>query len=290
MKPDDAIAQNVTASLGQSTWHGSLSLPRHCEQWSTCLIQFEFQTKELSGAQIAGLFISETRRPWYRFLSSPDSNNSFLANLNATGTLNAAKLSVHQVNATQISTKVVWKNRRLQLTDLHGIVLGGNHTGEWSADFSANSPQYSGHGSLQHAGLGQLAEAMHDGWVTGTASVSYQINASGTNAADFLSSLRGNMDVDAHETSLPHIVLTANDGPVFAKRFTGKILFRGNRLDIQEGKLETGGSIYQISGTALKGRGLNLRMLKDDIHGFTITGPLATPRVSAVGTPETQAN
>jgi hypothetical protein len=130
---------------------------------------------------------------------------------------------------------------------------------------------------------------MHDGWVTGTASASYQISASGANTADFLSSVRGSLDVEAHETSLPHIVLTSNAGPVFAKQFTGKILFRGNRLDIEEGKLETGGSIYQISGTALKGRGLNLRMLRDDVHGYSITGPLATPRVTAVGAAETQA-
>jgi len=198
-------------------------------------------------------------------------------------------LSIRQVNATQISAKLVWKDRRLQLTDLRGNVLGGNHTGEWSSDFSADSPQYSGHGSLQHAALGQLAQAMHDGWVTGTASASYQISASGANTADFLSSVRGSLDVEAHETSLPHIVLTSNGGPVFAKRFTGKILFRGNRLDIQEGKLETGGSIYQISGTALKGRGLNLRMLRDDVHGYIITGPLATPLVTAVGAAETQA-
>ncbi|HSS99212.1 MAG TPA: AsmA-like C-terminal region-containing protein, partial [Terriglobales bacterium] len=288
-RPDDAVAQNVTATLGQSTWHGSLNIPRHCEQLSACPIQFEFQTKELSGTQVAGLFISEARKPWYRFLSTPEASSSFLANLNASGTLSAAKLSIRQVNATQISAKVLWKNRRLQLTELRGNVLNGNHTGEWSADFSADSPQYTGYGSLQHAALGQLAQAMHDGWVTGTASASYQISASGANAADFLSSLRGSLDVEALETSLPHIVLATNASPIFAKRFTGKILFRGNRLDIQEGKLETGGSIYQISGTALKGRGLNLRMLRDDVHGYTITGPLATPRVITIGAPETQA-
>ena len=289
LRPDDVVTQNIIATLGESTWHGSLNMPRHCERLSTCPIQFEFQTKELSGAQIAGLFISEARRPWYRFLSSPEANNSFLANLNASGTLSAAKLSVRQVNATQISAKIIWKDRRLQLTDLRGNVLGGNHSGEWSADFSADSPQYTGSGSLQHAALGQLAQAMHDGWVTGTASASYQISASGANTTDFLSSVHGSLNIEAHETSLPHIVLTTNAGPVFAKRFTGKIVFRSNRLDIQEGKLETGGSIYQISGTALKGRGLNLRMLRDDIHGYSITGPLATPRVTAVGAPETQA-
>ena len=97
------------------------------------------------------------------------------------------------------------------------------------------------------------------------------------------------MNVEAYEATLPHLVLTANSGPMFATHFTGKISFRGNLLNIQEGKLETGGGIYQISGTAWKGRGLNLRMLKDDIHGFTVTGPLATPRVTAVGAPDTQA-
>jgi hypothetical protein len=288
LQSDSTIAQNVTATLGDSTWHGSLTMPRHCQQLNTCLIQFEFQTKELSGTQVAGLFISETTRPWYRFLSG-NAGNSFLANLNASGTLSAGKLSIRQVNATQISAKVSWKNRRLQLTDLRGSVLGGNHTGEWSADFSTDSPQYTGKGSLQHVALGQLAQAMHDGWVTGTASSSYQISASGANTTDFLSSLRGSLDVEAHETSLPHIVLATTAGPIFAQRFTGKILFRGSRLDIQEGKLETGSSIYQISGTALKGRALNLRMLRDDVHGYSITGPLATPRVIVIGAPETQA-
>jgi hypothetical protein len=30
-------------------------------------------------------------------------------------------------------------------------------------------------------------------------------------------------------------------------------------------------------------------MLRDDVHGYSITGPLATPRVTAVGAAETQA-
>ena len=136
LRPDDAIAQNVTAI----TWSIDAGMVRSAfrvivSNGTPVQIQFEFQTKELSGTQIAGLFISEARRPWYRFLSSPEANNSFLANLNATGTLSAAKLSIRQVNATQISAKVTWKDRRLQLTDLRGSMLGGNHSGEWSCRF-----------------------------------------------------------------------------------------------------------------------------------------------------------
>ncbi len=289
LRTDNTVAQDVTAALGPTLWHGSLTLPRHCAELSTCPIQFEFQTKELSGDQLAGLFVPGTRKPWYRFLSSPGASSSFLANLNASGTLRVGRLTIHQINATQVSLKAAWKDRQLQLTELRGALLGGNHTGAWTADFSADTPQYSGHGAVQHAVLGQLAQAMHDDWVTGTASAAYEINASGTSTAEFLSSVQGTLNIEARAATLAHMILAANAGPVYAKRFTGKILLRGNRIDIQEGKLETGGSIYQVSGSALKGQGLNLRVLRDDIHGYTITGPLAAPRIVVLGTPETRA-
>jgi uncharacterized protein involved in outer membrane biogenesis len=256
---------------------------------SACPIEFEFQTKELNGDQFAALFIPGKRRPWYRFLSSPEAGNSFLANLNATGTLRAARLTIHQVNASQVSSKVTWKNRHLELKELRGAVLGGTHSADWSADFSAGAPRYSGHGTVEHASLRQLAQLMRDDWVTGQASASYEITASGTNAADFLASVRGAFSIEARESTLPHVILTASTGPVVAKIFTGKILLRGGRIDVQEGKLETSSGIYQVSGNALKGQGLNLRLLKDEVHGFAITGPLATPHIVAVGTPETRA-
>jgi len=97
------------------------------------------------------------------------------------------------------------------------------------------------------------------------------------------------LNIEARESTLPHVILAGSASPLAAKSFVGKILFRGGRVDVQEGKLETLGSIYQVSGTALKGQGLNLRLLKDDMDGFAITGPLATPHIVAVGAPETRA-
>jgi hypothetical protein len=288
LRPDEATADNVTATLGPSTWHGSLTRPRHCVDPSACTVHFDFQTKELTAVQAAQLFVSEQAQPWYRFLSSPQTGNSFLANLNAEGTLKVNQMLIRQFTATQVSAKVTWKGRRLQLTDLRGDFLGGTHTGEWDADFSTDSPQYTGQGSLQHAALGQLAQTMHDEWVKGTASASYQVNASGGTADEFLASVHGTLQVEAHEASLPHMTLTASGSPFFARHFAGKIIFRNGRLEIREGKLETASGIYQVNGTALKGRGLNLQMLKDTTHGFNITGTLATPRVTIVRSPETQ--
>src|SRR5207245_5057030 len=77
---------------------------------------------------------------------------------------------------------------RLQLSDLRGEVLGGRHWGEWRADFTAKPPVYSGSGSLERVALGQLAEAMHDGWVTGTIKATYRATTSGLSAAELFSS------------------------------------------------------------------------------------------------------
>src|SRR5262249_49562327 len=143
--------------------------------------------------------------------------------------------------------------------------------------------------SIQHIALERLAEAMHDEWVTGTASGSYEISGSGTSQEQFSSSLQGSMQIDARNTTLLHISLTSDSDPLSAHHFAGKILFRGGRLDLREGKLETAGGIYQVSGTAQRGLGMNIQMLRDGVHGYSITGSLAAPRVAPTRPQETQA-
>ena len=286
----DTTVQNVTASLGESVWRGSLNMPRFCAGQSACRIHFDFQTKELTAEQLAKLFATDARsQPWYRFLSSAKLSGQFLANLNAEGKLSANRVALREVAANQVSANLEWKSRKLKLSHLRGNVLGGLHAGEWSADFSSNPPQYDGAGSIQHVALEQLAEAMHDAWVTGTASGSYEISSSGTSQEQFLSSLQGALQIDARNTTLPHILLTSDSDPLAAPHFAGKILFRGGRLELREGKLETTGGIYQVSGTAQRGIGINMQMVRDGVHGYSITGSLAAPRVAPTRAQETQA-
>jgi hypothetical protein len=290
LQPDNLIAQNITANLGSSSWHGSLSRPRHCASAEECTVRFDFQSKEVVAATLLKLFVPATQQqPWYRFLSSPQGGSAFLANLHAEGKLSAGKVTIQQVAATQVSARIVWNKRVLQLSELRGNLLGGTHLGEWSADFTGPAPQYAGTGGLKNVSLRQIAQAMRDDWASGTVSAGYEVNASGASADEFYSSVHGALDADAQDATLLHLVLPPGSGPLYARRFAGKLLFRSGRLDVREGKLETGAGIYQVSGTALKGRGLNLQMSKSATHGFNITGSLAAPRVTPAQASETRA-
>lgn len=60
-------------------------------------------------------------------------------------------------------------------------------------------------------------------------------------------------------------------------------------FEIQEGRLETPGASYQISGTASLNRILNVKLTHEGAAGFSITGTLTEPHVSPILNPETQA-
>jgi uncharacterized protein involved in outer membrane biogenesis len=287
---DEVNVQNLTASLGSSTWHGSLLLPRPCVP-GTCPVRFDLHADEISTQELSQLLNPHPRtRPWYQFLSpSPAQGPTYLASLRASGQLTANQVQIDKLVASKASAKVELEDGKLRISDLRGDVLGGKHVGEWKADFTAKPPEYSGSGTLERVSLGQLAEAMHDGWVTGTATARYSATTSGLTATDLLSSAKATLLVDARDGSLPHIVLAGTPGPLHIHHLVARLLLRNGTFEIQEGKLETPGSIYQLSGTASLGRSLDVRLARSGAHGFNISGTLTEPRVVQATTPETQA-
>jgi len=72
-------------------------------------------------------------------------------------------------------------------------------------------------------------------------------------------------------------------------RLVGRLHLRDGKFEIEEGKLQTPASIYQLSGTASLSRVLDIKLARDGTHGFNITGTLTQPRVIINTTPETQA-
>src|SRR5205085_7430173 len=89
-----------------------------------------------------------------------------------------------------------------------------SHTGNWSADFTAQPPEYHGSGALEHASMEQLAQAMHDGWITGTANAIYEVTSAGLNTSKLLSSAVGKLRVEVNDGVLPHIELANSNGPL----------------------------------------------------------------------------
>jgi AsmA protein len=281
--------QNMVASAGPTRWSGSLRRARGCVVPSDCLLKFELHTDQVSGEQLVGLFNpAPSRKPWYRWLTLSESAGTVpFAKFHATGSVSASRLVIHGVTATRVSSGVTIDNGKLRLIDLRGQVFGGEHFGEWQADFTKSPAAFTGAGSLDHVAPAQFEGTLRDDSRNSTATLLYRVSASGSNAADILASAAGTFDFDWRNGTLRRITL--NRGALQMRRFFGQVTLAKGIFEIHDAKLETPAGTYVVAGTSSMSRRINLTLTRDASHAFSISGPLAAPRVVPLTTSDTQA-
>ncbi len=309
LTPGAIEVHKLVAVAAGNTWRGSLTVPRQCNSPHTCPIRFDLRADEIITEALGVARAASGKQPWYRFLSSPAQSANgqpsygqpssapaptgqprpYLASVHAMGRLSAGRVLIHNLVASRVSADVELEHGHLHLTNLRGEILGGRHTGDWTADFTVSPPTYSGNGMLEKVALAQLAEIMNDGWITGTANVEYRGNTLGWSKPELLSGVTASLQVEARAGSLPHLTLAGEGGLLRVSRFVGRLRLHDGKFEIEQGKLQTPSSIYQLSGTASLNRVLDIKVAREGARSFNITGTLAQPRVVMNTTPETQA-
>ena len=304
--PDKVRVTKLTANAAHALWTGSLELPRGCGTPGACTVSFDLTTNQLNLSEVAQWVSPRVRpRPWYR-LSAHDqtgqtgqTGTTFFTTLHAEGSITANRLELrsaaaNQLSANHVSADVSLDAGKLKLSDLRGEFLGGKHRGDWQADFSAKPAVYTGSGTVTGIALRQLASAMHDVWIAGTASGNYDITASGTASSDFWNSAEGIVQFDVRDGVMPHLLLVNDGDPLKIDRLQGRAHLQEGKIEIKEATLDSPAGKFQVSGTALLTRELDLKFVsKPDAVGgaktYAVGGTLAEPRVTQVSTPETQA-
>jgi AsmA family/AsmA-like C-terminal region len=290
---DRAEVQKLTFLAAGNTWRGTFTIPRRCDTPRACPIHFDLRADEIITDQLGVTGAAPGKQPWYSFLSGPAQPASaqppFLASVHAIGKLTAGKVLIHNLVANRVTADVELDQGLLRVSNLRGDILGGQHSGDWTADFTVNPPAYSGTGTLEKVALGQLAEAMHDNWITGSGTGAYVASTQGWSKAELLANADASLQVETRDGFLPHLVLAGETSPLRLNRFAGRLLLRDGKFEIAQGKLQTPVSIYHLSGTASFSRILDIKVTRDGAHGFNITGTLTQPRVNIVPTSETQA-
>jgi AsmA protein len=282
--------QNLTAAIADTSWRGSVTLPRPCILPDSCLLRFDLHADEIATDRMNQLINPRVpKQPWYRFLSSAATGIPYLLTVQASGKLTANRLVIRKLVGNRVSANVELAKGKLRLSDLRGDVLGGKHVGEWEADFTAKPPEYNGTGTVEPVALDQLAESMSDDWITGSATATYKVSASGLDAAELLASATGILKINAQDGLLRHLALTEGTGPLQMRRLAARLFLHEGKFEIQEGKLETPTDVYQVSGTASLTRILDLKLTRQGAPGFNVTGTLLQPHVSVILTPETRA-
>jgi hypothetical protein len=289
LKADRIEVQDMRAEIAGSSVMGSISLPRHCTEVADCLTMFDLHADQIDLDKVNAVLNPQAgQQPWYHFLSGGSSSNSYLLTAFAKGTISTRVLTLRKFEADKVSTSAELKDGKLHLGNLRADFWGGKQVGDWTADFSAKTPHYAGTGSIQRASLTPLAEVMNDTWITGWANGTYHAAMSGATATELFSSATGNLQLDAHDGSLPHIVLGEKEGPLQMQHLSVRLALADRQLTFQDGEMETASGSYGLSGTATLDRVLNFKLTRDGAPAFSITGTLTEPRVSQASTAQAQ--
>ncbi len=294
--PEEVRVEKLSARAADALWTGSLALPRGCGVAGACLVRFNLNTEEVGLADIAEWVSSKpSKRSWYQRLTSVEpAAPSFLKEVRAAGKVKASRLRIHGMVANRVSATLDLERGKMKVSELQADVLGGKHRGDWQADFTAAMPTYSGSGTLTGVSLQQVADAMHDRWISGTARASYEITASVADLTTFWQSAEGGLQFDVRDGALAHISLASDEPPLRVARWQGHAQLHAGKIEIDKGKLVSPTGVYEVSGTASLGRVLDLKLTqgaeaKHAAAVYSITGTVAEPRVELAPVAETQA-
>lgn len=286
---DSVKVESLSATTAGSRWAGSVSMPRMCRTLPTCPIDFNLHSDEIVANTLGAAFAPQpTKKKWYGFLASDAQLGApLLARIQATGKIAANRVVIGSVVAAHASAALRVANGKLSLSDLRADVLGGKQRGEWQADFAAKSPVYSLEGVLQGISLSQLAEAMHDGWISGTGSGRYAIKMAGWERSELVPSARGSIDFTMQDGILPHIALAS--GPMKVRRFAGQLTIADGELKMEDATLQSPSAAFLVSGKASMARELDFKLVQEGSPVINITGTVTEPRVETGNHVETRA-
>lgn len=286
---DRVHVTGIVASAAGTNWEGSLSFPRPCHFLSGCPVHFDLEADRVAADRLQKwLGPANRKRPWYRFTAGTP-GPSLLTVLNASGSLAVKQVHIRGVEANRISCDVEIRDGFVHLTGLTADLLGGKHRGNWTGNLRVSPPEFTAAGTFERIDLGQLADAMHDGWIAGTAKGTYQFRASGRTAEDWLASGKGALQYEMRDGILPHILIPSGGGPLRVRRFTGHLAFEDGAFVVEDGRLASGSGVYQVTGSALPGQKLEMKLARSG-GSFLIEGTLPAPHIVPVNTPDTRAS
>ena len=287
--PQEARVQAISASVAGTQWTGALSLPRMCSSIQSCPISFDLHADEIVTDKLSELLnANPPKRPWYRFLSTPSQpGKPFLLRTHATGKVAADRVVIRNVVGTHFTARMDLEEGKLRLSDLRAEVMGGKHRGDWRASFTAKPVTYSGSGTLENVALGQVADAMHNDWIRGTANGQYTIELAGSTSAELAGSAQGSLQFDLRDGALPRIAVAG--APLRVRRFTGSLDFRGPQIEMRDATLDSPSASFTVNGTASMSKKLDFKLVQEGASTLTVTGTLADPQVAPARRSETRA-
>lgn len=258
---------------------GSLQLPRHCTTIETCPLTFRLHSDILDVADLNALLNPEMqKRPWYAFIETSAARNPVLARVSASGTLNIGQLRARDATFNNVNADASLAAGVLTMNNVTGTVFEGKLKGRMQADFGAAPARFDASGSLENASVAALAGPTRNRSTEGTLRTDFVISASGLSAAALSKSASGTFRFDWRGGTLAGS--EDRSTPMRVGDFHGTASLRNAQFTFTDSKMNAGGRIYQVSGSATLDRHLALTLLRSDAPAYQITGTLDKPQVT----------
>jgi hypothetical protein len=275
---NDFQLRGMQGQVGDVKFTGSATVPRHCEPDSPCGPGLDLQFDTLDVSQVNTLLNpSLKKQPWYKLFGSSQ-EESLLTKIYVVGRITANKFAMDKLTATRFFADFRLNRGDLLVSNVHAVVLGGTHEGQWRADFNAPSPVYTGSGVVRQLNAAMLASLGKAGIGTGNLSGRYELKMSGWNSTELSKSAEGTASFDWSNATIRAFALTSR-GPAKVNDFNGKLAFKDGVLAFNESKATTANGIYFVTGTAEPEK-LALEFKSDTAAGYKITGSLRAPEVA----------
>ena len=283
--------QNLSATFPGSGMHftGEVGFERGCKPAEGCVLHANLHADQILGGELNNLLNPRMQhRPWYRLLEGSRSSGA-LAHLAADGQITANRVVLAGMLAGKSAAEFAYGQKTLHLTNIRSELWDGKYSGSAIADFNSKIPSYSTEGRLEHASLAQFAGKTGGNWGTGSLFLTYRGQATGWSAPELAASLNSQGQFEIRDGMLAHVALAEDAKPLRVRRFMGEFRISKGEFNLVSGKLQSGASIYNVSGTAQLDKGLDFRMVRDPEHTFTVTGTLISPKVASVSSPQAEA-
>jgi hypothetical protein len=287
---DSVHVQNVNAVAGGTRWSGSVTIARSCSA-RPCPAEVDLQADAIFVDRLNSWLHPPPRKSsWYRVLSAGKPQSaSLLKWLKASGRISAKRVVFRGLDASNVSAQIAFDQGKIALENFRGEVWRGKHVGKWEVDLRTAPPRFAGSGNFEDVSMEDLAQAMHDGWITGKGDGIYHLVTTGASADEAVKTAAATLDFEVQNGVLPHIALASSGSPVRVRRFAGQLVLANGEFKMQQTKLETTDGVYHVSGTASLGQKLDVKLVRGASQGFNITGTLSSPRVAPVSSMKTQA-
>jgi hypothetical protein len=268
----------LQAQLGKTSFSGEAELPQTCDEGALCASQFQLQADTISAQELNALFNPRMKKhAWYKLFGSGEETN-VLRSMQASGHVQAKRLLLGQLTASNVSTDFALDPMGLLLTNTSADLLGGTQTGQWRAAFAGDVPSYSGEGRIINVVAAQLASLLRTPLGIGTVSGKYEIALKGSSSAELWNSATAALDFDWHNGAFRNIQLGRTT--LQFSDFAGRLTLAKRGFELPESRIRTASGAYAVNGSIANGQ-LALAMAHGDSTVYHLRGTLQKPLVEA---------